>query len=129
MIILLFDGDCYLCQNSIQFVIQRDFKKVIHFASLQSEFGQRLLEKKGYVDVPNSLVLLDQDKLFLKSEAVLQLIQHFSWKWRALALLKWIPRCLRDAVYDWVARHRYQWFGKADQCLLPTPDLKSRFLD
>jgi predicted DCC family thiol-disulfide oxidoreductase YuxK len=128
MIILLFDGDCYLCQNSVQFVIRRDHKKVIHFASLQSEFGQRLLKEQGLVEVPNSLVLLDQDKLFLKSEAVLQLIQHFSWRWRTLTIIKWVPRFMRDAIYDWVASHRYKWFGKADHCLVPTPDLKSRFL-
>ena len=129
MIILLFDGDCYLCQNSVQFVCRHDMKKVVHFAPLQSDSGKRLLKEQGMNEVPNSLVLLDHDRVFIKSEAILQLLKYFNWKWRVFILFKLVPRFLRDTAYGWVARHRYKWFGKANTCLLPTEELQSRLLD
>lgn len=127
--VILFDGVCNLCNNSVQFVIKKDKKKTFYFTSLQSNTGQQLLElyrlSPGRFD---SFVLIENKKAYTKSTAALRVVRRLEGLWILLYTLIIIPPFIRDAVYDWVARNRYQWFGKSASCMLPTPELKGRFL-
>ncbi|MCO5240393.1 MAG: thiol-disulfide oxidoreductase DCC family protein [Chitinophagaceae bacterium] len=127
--VILFDGVCNLCNNSVQFVIKKDKKKTFYFTSLQSNTGQQLLElyrlSPGRFD---SFVLIENKKAYTKSTAALRVVRRLEGLWILLYALIIIPPFIRDAVYDWVARNRYQWFGKSESCMLPTPELKGRFL-
>ncbi|NGQ97121.1 thiol-disulfide oxidoreductase DCC family protein [Brevibacillus sp. SYP-B805] len=128
--ILLFDGVCNLCHQAVQFIIRRDPHGRIHFASLQSEAGRQLLERyhlpQTYLD---SIVLVDDGKIYTQSTAALRIARKLHGWWPALYLLILVPRFIRDPFYRWVARNRYKWFGKREACLLPTPELRKRFLD
>lgn len=127
--IILFDGVCNLCNRSVQLVIRHDAQGVFRFASLQSEVGQRLLQQSG-LDTTHfsSLVLVDRDKVFTQSDAALKIALYLGGFWRLLSIFRLVPRFIRNAVYAWIARNRYQWFGKTESCWLPTPELKARFL-
>jgi predicted DCC family thiol-disulfide oxidoreductase YuxK len=128
--IILFDGVCNLCTSSVQFIIKRDREKIFRFASLQSEFGQQFLASRR--DIPeklDSIVYLENDKVYIKSPAVLKIL-HKLGRIYSFSVIFWIiPRFLRDAMYDLIARKRYRWFGKKEICMVPTPDLKERFLE
>jgi predicted DCC family thiol-disulfide oxidoreductase YuxK len=127
--IILFDGVCNFCNNTINFLIRQDKKGVFHFAPLQSEIGQSLLRQQGLDQQQfDSFVLVTNSKAYLKSSAALQLIQHLPWYWQWARLLWVVPRPIRDGVYNWIARNRYKWFGKKDACMIPTPEVRSRFL-
>jgi predicted DCC family thiol-disulfide oxidoreductase YuxK len=127
--IILFDGVCNFCNNTINFLIRQDKKGVFHFAPLQSEIGQSLLRQQGLDQQQfDSFVLVTNSKAYLKSSAALQLIQHLPWYWQWARLLWVVPRPIRDGVYNWIARNRYNWFGKKDACMIPTPEVRSRFL-
>ncbi len=128
--VLLFDGVCNLCNSSVQFIINKDPQGVFQFASLQSDIGKTLLEKYNLdAGAMDSVVLIRNDKAYTRSSAALQAVRILGGAWSLLYGFIIIPKFLRDAVYDWVARNRYKWFGKKDSCWLPTPDLKARFLD
>ena len=128
--IILFDGVCNLCHRSVQFVLPRDKKKVFRFASLQSSVGQSLLKKYGLADgQTDSFVLVEKDRAYTRSSAALRVVNKLKGLWPLLTVFWIIPRPLRDWVYDYVARHRYRWFGKEESCWLPTPEWKGRFLD
>ena len=128
--IILFDGVCNLCSSSVKFVIQRDSKARFRFGSLQSQAGQRLLEAHGLHDITLSFVILIQHhKTFAKSSAALTIARQLDWPWPLLYGFMLVPRFLRDAVYDFIGKRRYQWFGKRHACWI-APDLhKNRFLD
>jgi predicted DCC family thiol-disulfide oxidoreductase YuxK len=126
--VILFDGVCNLCNNSVQFVIKRDKENRFQFASLQSEFGQNLLSQyklsSGDFD---SFILLENDTLYTKSTGALKVLsQLHNWRWARILLL--VPKFIRDAVYSFIARNRYRWFGKREACWVPTPELKAKFL-
>ena len=130
--VLLFDGVCNLCNGIVRFLISQDPEGRLRYASLQSEAGRRLLavcDAKMEDPLPNTVVLVQEGKCYIKSEAALRTLQvlggGYSWFSRSLS---WFPRPFRDLVYDWVSRNRYRWFGKKDSCLLPTPELNNRFL-
>lgn len=125
--IILFDGVCNLCNWSVQFIIKRDPKKQFSFASLQSDVGKGLLEKHHLSDV-NSVVLIKKNKCYLESNAALEICRHLSHGWKLLTIFKIIPSFIRDPLYRYIARNRYKWFGKQDSCMLPTEDMKKRFL-
>ncbi len=129
--ILFFDGVCNLCQGAVQFVIRRDKTAKIRFASLQSEAGKRAMEvvRQRYGRVPDSLILLENDHYYIESDAALRVAGHFSGGWKLLYGLRWVPRFIRDSVYRLVAKKRYRWFGKKEECWLPRPELKERFLE
>jgi predicted DCC family thiol-disulfide oxidoreductase YuxK len=128
--VILFDGLCNLCAGSVRFVLERDPAGVFDFASLQSRAAREVLAEAGArADLPDSIVLVDSEGTHLRSEAALRIAARLRQPWPALAVLRILPRRLRDAVYDVVARHRYRWFGKRDTCLLPTPEIRKRFLD
>ena len=129
MPILLFDGHCNLCNASVQFIVKRDPAKTIRFASLQSRAGRALLDKhnidQNYID---SLVFIEEERLSVSSTAALRTLSYLSSWESQLKLLLVLPRPLRDLVYRFVARFRYKWFGRREQCMLPTAELKERFL-
>ena len=124
--IVLFDGVCNLCNGLVQYILPRDRLGRFRFASLQSDAAGRLLNG----DVPaETVVLIEEGKTFVKSTAALRIVRHLSLPWPILYAFIVVPRGLRDIVYDWVARHRYGWFGKRDACMLPSPHWRGRFLD
>ena len=129
--IILFDGVCNLCNDAVQFVIKRDKEAVFLFAPLQGNTGQKLLKERGIN--PNeidSIILIEPNVVFyVKSDAALEIVKKLDTPWRFIHLFKVLPRVLRDFVYDFIAKNRYRWYGKKDQCMIPTPELKSKFLD
>ena len=128
--IILFDGVCNLCSGAVQFIIKKDPKAIFHFASLQSEFAQNILAQfKTAPEKLSSIVLVSNGKLFTKSAAALTIAKKLQGIVSLLYALMIVPPVIRDAIYDFIARHRYKWFGKKNACWLPTPNLKSRFLD
>ncbi|MDP5275763.1 thiol-disulfide oxidoreductase DCC family protein [Chengkuizengella axinellae] len=128
--ILLFDGECNLCNSTVQFILPRDSKGDIKFASLQSETGQKLLEKYNLnADQMDTVVLIENGRAFTKSTAALRICLHLKKCWPILFGITIIPKLLRDVVYDWIAKNRYKWFGKKDQCMIPKKEFKNRFLN
>lgn len=128
--ILLFDGVCNLCNGFVQFVIKRDRKGYFKFASLQSDVGKELLEKHDLpVEEISTVVLIEGGKPYTHSDVGLRVARELGGAWPLFYVFIIVPRFIRDAVYKWIARNRYRWFGKKEACWLPTPDLKARFLD
>jgi predicted DCC family thiol-disulfide oxidoreductase YuxK len=127
--ILLFDGVCNLCNGIVQFTIKRDPKAKFKFASLQSASGQALLKQFGLpTDDFNSFVFINEDKYFLKSSAGLHVLKELGGVWKVFYIFIIFPRPIRDFVYNIIAKTRYKIFGKQDICMVPTPDIKQRFL-
>ena len=128
--VVLFDGVCNLCQTSVQMLIQWDNQKTLKFASLQSEFGQKLL-KDLEIDQENfkTFIYLRNKQVYTRSTAALEVIGDLGGGWKLLRLLYVFPKFIRNGVYDFISAHRYKWFGKKESCWLPTPELKARFLD
>jgi predicted DCC family thiol-disulfide oxidoreductase YuxK len=127
--ILLFDGVCNLCNRSVQSVIAHDSSARFRFASLQSEAGRALLAEHGLpLDAMDTVVLVDGAAHFTKSDAALEAARRLGGLFALAVVLKLVPRPLRDAAYDWVARNRYTRWGKRDECWVPTPELRARFL-
>lgn len=131
--ILLFDGVCNLCHGAVRFVLEHERAPTIRFASLQSEFARALLSREGRAlpapgEAPESMVFFEAGRLYERSDAALRVARYLRAPYRLLAWLRVTPRVLRDAIYRFVARHRYRWFGQRESCLLPTDDLRGRFL-
>lgn len=128
--ILLFDGVCNLCNNTVLFVIKRDRKKQIRFGAIQSQEGKKLLQKFG-IDQQylGSLIFIDEGKVYLRSSGALRLSKYLSGLWPLLYALMVLPAFIRNPIYDFVAANRYKWFGKKEVCMIPTPELKSLFLN
>ena len=127
--IILFDGVCNLCNGAVQYVIKRDKREVFKFASLQSDAAKALLSKSGLPeDHLESCVYISDDKVYTKSDAALRVAGKLSFPTKLLSGFIIVPRFIRDFFYDLIARNRYKMFGKKDECMLPTPELKGRFL-
>lgn len=127
--LLLFDGVCNLCNGVVQLVIKNDRHARFQFASLQSEAGQKLLREHGLPTQRfETFVLIEDGKVYTRSTAALRTIRQLRWPWRLLYGLIIVPRRVRDAIYDLIARSRYRLFGKRATCMVPTPELRSRFL-
>ena len=128
---VLYDGVCRLCNGSVTFIIRRDPATRIRFAAMQSKVGQALLARHGLPPSDyQSFVVLDADRVLLRSDAALRIAGELVAPWPLLGRLgRVVPRRLRDGLYDLVARHRYRWFGRYDACLVPSPDIMARFLD
>ena len=129
MMIIFFDGVCNLCNNSVQFIIKRDKKNKFKFASLQSSFAKNNLSKHIDVDKLESIVLLNEDKLYTKSTAALLIARELSSMWSMFYVFIIIPSFIRDWFYNIIAKNRYRIFGKKDSCMIPSPAFKERFLD
>ncbi|MDZ4840455.1 MAG: DCC1-like thiol-disulfide oxidoreductase family protein [Bacteroidota bacterium] len=128
--ILLFDGVCKLCQSEVQFIIKNDPFGKIAMASLQSNAGKQLLDKYRFQDPKMStMVLIDEGKIYIKSEAALRVAKYLKSPWSLLKYLSIIPLFIRNYVYDLVSKNRYNWFGKHNECWLPTPELMGRFIE
>lgn len=128
--VVLFDGVCNFCNGSVQWMIARDKKKRLRFAALQSAAGQKILRRFGLPpEGINSFLFIDNGKLFHRSTAALRVARRLGGVYSFAYLAILVPAALRDAVYNIVATHRYQWFGKRDACIIPTPDVRALFLD
>lgn len=128
--IILFDGVCNVCNGFVQFVIKRDRKNIFQFASLQSDIGKKLLQERN-IDFKSidSVILIDLGvAYYIKSDAALEIGQQLKGYRTLSKFLQLIPSKLRNIVYDFIARNRYAWFGKRKDCMVPTPEIKSKFL-
>lgn len=128
--IILFDGVCNLCDNAIQYVIKHDKKDVFRFVPLQSDFGKEIL---NYLKIDtskmDSIILYEPGvAYFYKSDAALEIVKDLSGFSKWSIIFKIIPSALRNPIYDYVARNRYKWYGKKDACMIPTRELKAKFL-
>lgn len=128
--IILFDGVCNLCNSFVQRIIKNDENALFKFASLQSDFGQEFLKGHNLNQQEfKSIILLDGDKYYTKSTAALKIGKELKGFYKLSGLLFIFPRFIRDFVYDIVSKNRYKWFGKQDNCWLPTAELKSKFIN
>lgn len=128
--VLLFDGICNLCNGAVNFVIERDKKAVLKFAPLQSEEAKKLLEKLDLsLNEMKSFILIENKKSYLKSTAVLRVCRYLKDPWPLMYGFIIVPKFIRDGIYTWIARNRYRWFGKKETCMIPTPELRERFLN
>jgi predicted DCC family thiol-disulfide oxidoreductase YuxK len=129
--IYFFDGYCVLCSGFVHFCLEHDGDGRLKFASGQSALGARVLEALGLPagTFDRTILLIDEDRVFSQSTAVLRALRHLRGWPRWLTPLRFVPRVLRDPVYDLVARHRYRWFGQRSDCLVPTPETRGRFID
>ena len=127
--ILLFDGHCNFCNAWVRLIVNRDNTKKILFAPLQSPVGRKMLEEhKIDVNYADSLVFFEEEGFSLSSTAALRIFSYLNGWERHLQLLAIIPRPLRDTFYHFIAKSRYKWFGRSEQCMIPTPELRERFL-
>jgi predicted DCC family thiol-disulfide oxidoreductase YuxK len=128
--VILFDGVCNLCNGFVRFVIARDPEARFRFASLQSNAAAALLNGRAQQDaLPDSVLLVEDGRIYTESTAALRVARGLGFPWNLCYGLLIVPRPLRDGVYKWIARNRYAWFGKRDVCMVPTADLRERFLD
>ena len=128
--IIHFDGVCNLCNSAVQYIIARDKKDVFRFVALQSELGQEICIYIG-IDTKkvDSIILYEPGiAYYLKSEAALKIATEFNSIYSLLSLFKIFPQYSRDAIYDYIAKNRYKWYGKKENCMIPTPELKAKFL-
>lgn len=128
--IILFDGVCNLCNSSVQYVIKNDKKDVFRFVALQSDLGQKILKHIGIANGNiDSIVLYEPGKAYYyKSSAALEIAKNLSGIFSYTTIFKLIPSNFRDLIYDYVAKNRYKWYGKQESCMMPTPELKTKFL-
>jgi predicted DCC family thiol-disulfide oxidoreductase YuxK len=128
--VILFDGVCNLCNSAVQFIIRRDSKFYFYYAAIQSEAGQRVLAQYHFpLNEINSIILLQNGKRYTKSTAALLIARQLTGLWPLIYIFIVIPKPLRDPIYNYIARNRYKWFGQKVECMLPTPEMKRRFLE
>lgn len=127
--IVFFDGVCNLCHGTVVQLIEIDKRNVLSFASLQSQFASEFLAKKNFTSHLDTILYYRDGKLYQRSDAALYILKDIGGWWSKLFILRFIPKFLRDMVYDIVASNRYLWFGKKDQCMLPSPQLQAKFLE
>ena len=129
--LILFDGVCNLCNNTVQYVIKHDKKDVFRFTALQSEIGKSIIEKYNIDTTKTDSILLysNENGLKAKSTAALYIAKHLGFPNYLMSVFFIIPTFLRNWVYNFIAKNRYKWYGKKDACMIPTPELKSKFLD
>ena len=129
--IILFDGVCNFCDNAINWIIKHDKNDKFRFASLQSEVGKRLIaERKMDPEEMDSMVLIEPGVAYYKkSTAALQISKDLSGGYSLLGNFSFLPEGLRDGIYNIIAKNRYKWFGKKDECMIPSPEVKAKFLE
>ncbi len=127
--VVLFDGVCNFCNNTINTIIKLDKKSVFKFAPIQSDIGQQYLDAHRFAPKDmGSVILICDGNVYTKSDAAMQTFKHLGGWWRYLRILTFVPRPIRNAVYDFIAKNRYKWFGKKEECMVPTPEVSARFL-
>ncbi len=125
----MFDGICNFCNDSVNFIIKRDADAVFKFTPLQSDITKEILSsfRMNTVDF-DSIVLYEDGKIYVRSTAALRIVKRMNGFWKLLYVFIIVPPFIRDIVYNLVAKNRYQWFGKKDQCMIPSAEIKNRFL-
>ncbi|QOR65207.1 thiol-disulfide oxidoreductase DCC family protein [Cytobacillus suaedae] len=126
--IILFDGECNFCDQSVQFIIKRDSKGYFKFTSLQSEIGIELLNKFNAPKDIDSFVLIEDNRCYFKSSAALRVCKKLRGAWKILYVFLVLPKTFRDFFYEIIAKNRYKWFGKKESCRIPSPEERKRFL-
>ncbi|WOE75812.1 thiol-disulfide oxidoreductase DCC family protein [Alterisphingorhabdus coralli] len=127
--IIVFDAMCVLCSSNAQFILKYDRKQYFFLASMQEAVGEALYRRNGIdPNNPETLIVVDGDKVLRNSDAVLEIYTRIGWPWKIMGLFRLVPRALRDPVYRLIARNRYRLFGQRDSCWLPTPEQKARVL-
>lgn len=127
--VVLFDGVCNVCESSAQFIIRHDPEGKIKMASLQSEVGQQLLAWAGLPREDfDTMVFIEGGRAWLRSTAALRVARHLRSPWHLLGVLLILPAFVRDLGYKLIASNRYRWFGQKTECMMPTPDIRARFL-
>ncbi|MGH7711938.1 MAG: thiol-disulfide oxidoreductase DCC family protein [Gemmatimonadaceae bacterium] len=126
--LVYYDGVCPLCNRFVRWALRHDGKRRLLFAALESERGERLRRDYPETRDVDSIVVQDGERVVLKSDAIIAVARQLSGVWRLAALLRVVPRALRDRGYDAIARRRYKWFGRLEACPLPSPDQRDRFL-
>jgi predicted DCC family thiol-disulfide oxidoreductase YuxK len=126
---ILFDGICNFCNSAVNFIIRHDKKNNFKFAPIQSEVGKSLIDqfKMNPVGI-DSVILIKGDSYYIKSKAFIKIIKNLKGLWKLFYILIIIPRPIRDFFYDILARNRYKWYGKREECMVPTKEIKNRFL-
>ncbi|MCX6833329.1 MAG: DCC1-like thiol-disulfide oxidoreductase family protein [candidate division Zixibacteria bacterium] len=127
--LIVFDGVCVLCNRTVDFIIQRDQRKLLRFVQLQSEAGTTIVNTLDIGDAPTaSVYLIEGDNTYTKSTAVLRILRLLGGVWSTLYIFALIPRFIRDGIYDFIARHRYGWLGRTTSCRALTSDIADRFV-
>ena len=128
--VVLFDGLCNFCNGAVNFIIKRDKKPVLKFASLQSRVAAGLLERRPLLvkDI-NSFVFIENNCIYTRSTAILKVCRYLSGLWPLMYGFIIVPQFLRDAIYNLVSKNRYDWFGKKEECMKPTEAIRARFLN
>ncbi|MGM0634925.1 MAG: thiol-disulfide oxidoreductase DCC family protein [Bacteroidota bacterium] len=129
--IVLFDGVCNFCNDSVRFIMKRDQKDIFRYASLQSDLGKKLTQERG-IDTSkvDSIILIDPgNAYYIKSTAALEIAKHLKGVYKLLHVFLYLPQGFRDWIYDFIAKNRYSWFGKMETCPMPSPEEQDKFLD
>ena len=127
--IIFFDGECGLCNRTVQWVLKKDKKKQFHYATLQSDFAQTMLQKENISISMDTIILYSNGKIYFKSAAVLHILYIIGGYWKLFSYLKVFPTIIRDGFYNLIAANRYRFFGKKQQCMIPTPSQRAQFID
>jgi predicted DCC family thiol-disulfide oxidoreductase YuxK len=132
--VLLYDGVCGFCNKSVQMILDRDRRGTLRFAPLQSDFGQAILARHPELVGVDSVVFVERDgrgreSVYVRSDASLRIASYLGGFWRIFLAARLVPAPLRDYLYNLVARNRYRFFGKYDTCMLPPPEVRSRFIE
>lgn len=128
--IIMFDGICNLCNHLIQFVIKRDPNGIFKFLSLQSDLARSIMSSHNLTNKQlDSIILIDKNQIFTESTAILHILNKLTGPIKLLIPLWIIPKLIRDKGYRFIAKNRYKWFGKKSACMIPTQDIKNRFIE
>ena len=128
--IVFFDGICVLCNRSVDFLLKKDRKRRLKFATLQSDHAMAFFHQSQYNPVKeDTIIFYDEGRIFIKSTAVLKIAGYLSFPYSTIAVLLIFPRPLRDWVYDYIAKNRFRWFGKKDTCRMPDEETTGRIID
>ena len=128
--IIIFDGVCNFCNSAVNFIIKRDHKNVFVFSPMQSQSAQSLIKKHGITDVNfDTFILIKNDVCYFRTNAALEITKDLSGYWYLFNFFRIIPSSIRDYIYNLFAKNRYSIFGKADSCMIPTPETKNKFLE
>lgn len=126
--LILFDGVCNFCDSSVNFIIKKDKKRMFRYCALEKPTGQ-LLVKKHRLENIDSIILIKDDKAYSKSTAILKIAKVLGGPIGLLYVFIIIPTPIRDFIYEFIAKHRYKWFGKKDQCMIPSIETRSLFIE
>jgi predicted DCC family thiol-disulfide oxidoreductase YuxK len=127
--VVVFDGVCNFCARSVQFILAHERDGVIRFAAAQTPAGRERLQEFGFdPDAITTFVFIESGQALVRSDAALAVAGHLRMPWRMLGMLRIVPRFIRDRVYDMFARNRYRFFGRRESCLVPTAEIRARFL-